>query len=198
MKITGLGIDAVLAGLTPTTAADGESPELTDTRDLARLLYAALTGYWPGPLEPGGSVDPADAAEPGDRQDRTGPTGLPAAPEADGVPCTPRQVSAAVPATIDALTCQALFQRPSRHGPALSTPAMLADALANAAPPDPLPEPAPRPRPRSAPRRTAATGRAGPPTRIRRPTRPRGPGPEPPTAGRPPTAPRRGRRSSAP
>jgi hypothetical protein len=142
VKITGLGIDAVLAGLTPTTAADGESPELTDTRDLARLLYAALTGYWPGPLEPGGSVDPADAAEPGDRQDRTGPTGLPAAPEADGVPCTPRQVSAAVPATIDALTCQALFQRPSRHGPALSTPAMLAEALANAAPPDPLPEPA--------------------------------------------------------
>jgi len=74
--------------------------------------------------------------------DRTGPTGLPPAPEADGVPCTPRQVSAAVPANIDALTCQALFQRPSRHGPALSTPAMLAEALASVAPPDPLPVPA--------------------------------------------------------
>ncbi len=58
------------------------------------------------------------------------------------MPCTPRQVSAAVPANIDALTCQALFQRPSRHGPALSTPAMLAEALADVAPPDPLPVPA--------------------------------------------------------
>jgi serine/threonine protein kinase len=144
VKITGLGIDAVLAGLMPATA-DGESPELTDTRDLARLLYAALTGYWPGPLEPAEPVGPEDAAEPGGPQDRTGPTeptGLPLAPEADGVPCTPRQVSAAVPATIDALTCQALFQRPSRHGPALSTPAMLAEALASVAPPDPLPVPA--------------------------------------------------------
>ena len=142
VKITGLGIDAVLAGLTPTAVGEGDSPELTDTRDLARLLYAALTGYWPGSLEPDGSVEPADAAEPGDPQDRTEPTGLPPAPEADGVPRSPRQVSAAVPAAIDALTCQALFQRPSRHGPALSTPAMLAEALANAAPPDPLPEPA--------------------------------------------------------
>ena len=155
VKITGLGIDAVLAGLPPVAAENGQSagdgpeygpeygqgPELTDTRDLARLLYAALTGYWPGSLEP---AEPGDAAEP------TGPqgadpqdwAGLPAAPEADGVPRTPRQVSAAVPANIDSLTCQALFQRPSRHGPALSTPAMLAEALANVAPPDPLPMPA--------------------------------------------------------
>ena len=62
VKITGLGIDAVLAGVTPATdgdgAEDGQSPELTDTRDLARLLYAALTGYWPGPLEPAEPVDP--------------------------------------------------------------------------------------------------------------------------------------------
>jgi serine/threonine protein kinase len=144
VKITGLGIDAVLAGLTP--AADGENPELTDTRDLARLLYAALTGYWPGPLEP---AEPGDAAEPAGPRGADplgaglqGRAGLPAAPEADGAPLTPRQVSAAVPATIDALTCQALFQRPSRHGPALSTPAMLAEALAHVAPPDPLPMPA--------------------------------------------------------
>jgi serine/threonine protein kinase len=143
VKITGLGIDAVLAGTTVTAAEDGaedgQSSELTDTRDLARLLYAALTGYWPGPGEPGGSPAPAEGAEPDDTQGATGPIGLPAAPEADGMPCTPRQVSAAVPANIDALTCQALFQRPSRHGPALSTPAMLAEALANVAPPDPLP-----------------------------------------------------------
>jgi hypothetical protein len=140
VKITGLGIDAVLAGLTPATDGDGENPELTDTRDLARLLYAALTGYWPGspdPAEPGAGAAPADLQG----ADPQGRPGLPAAPEADGIPLTPRQVSAAVPASIDALTCQALFQRPSRHGPALSTAAMLAEALAHAAPPDPLPMP---------------------------------------------------------
>ena len=146
VKITGLGIDAVLAGVTPTAngAEDGPrdepGPELTDTRDLARLLYAALTGYWPGSPDP---AEPGDGAAPADLQgaDPQGRPGLPAAPEADGIPLTPRQVSAAVPASIDALTCQALFQRPSRHGPALSTPAMLAEALAHVAPPDPLPMP---------------------------------------------------------
>ena len=97
--------------------------ELTDTRDLARLLYAALTGYWPGHPGSAGSA----------------PGLLPPAPENDGGPCTPRQVSAGVPAGIDDVTCRALFQRPNRHGPALSTAAMFADALTSAAPPMPLP-----------------------------------------------------------
>jgi serine/threonine protein kinase len=152
VKITGLGIDAVLAGRSSAAAEDraeegadngpqddpgnGQSPELIDTRDLGRLLYAALTGYWPGPRELAGSAGPDDAQGP------ARPAGLPPAPEADGVPCTPRQVSAAVPASIDALTCQAMFQQPSRHGPALSTPAMLAEALADVATPDPPPAPA--------------------------------------------------------
>jgi serine/threonine protein kinase len=103
----------------PTAGQGAEDPALTDTRDLARLLYAALTGYWPGQQSTGGS----------------GPGLLPPAPETDGTLCTPRQVSAGVPAALDAVTCQALFQRPSRHGPALSTPAMFADALASVAPP---------------------------------------------------------------
>ena len=127
VKIAGLGIDAALAGpdLTSLTAAeDGtDDPELTDTRDLARLLYAALTGYWPG--------HPGSAG--------TAPGLLPPAPENDGGPCTPRQVSAGVPAGIDDVTCRALFQRPNRHGPALSTAAMFADALTSAAPPMPVP-----------------------------------------------------------
>jgi serine/threonine protein kinase len=161
VKITGLGIDAVLAGTAP--AEDGaegayhepgdgagnrpgneQSPELTDTRDLARLLYAALTGYWPGPRETAGAAAGSEeAAEGGQSQGAAGPAGLPPAPEADGLPFSPRQVSAAVPANIDALTCQALYQRPSRHGPALSTPAMLAEALASVARPDPPPPAAP-------------------------------------------------------
>jgi serine/threonine protein kinase len=148
VKITGLGIDAVLAGITPAAAGDGaedgQSPELTDTLDLARLLYAALTGYWPGPRKTAGSAAGSeDAAKSGEARAAAGPAALPPAPEADGVPCTPRQVSAAVPADVDALTCQALYQWPTRNGPVLSTPAMLAEALATVARPDPLPPAAP-------------------------------------------------------
>jgi serine/threonine protein kinase len=129
VKISGLGIDAALAGpalVEPVLAAAGggaEDPELIDTRDLARLLYAALTGYWP--TLPG----PADGGAPGL---------LPPAPENGGTLCTPRQVTADIPAGIDDVTCRALFQRANRHGPALSTATAFADALAEAAPPVPL------------------------------------------------------------
>jgi serine/threonine protein kinase len=123
VKIAGLGIDAALAGPALTApAGDPEDPQLTDTRDLARLLYAALTGYWP--VLPGSAGDSA-------------PGLLPPAPENGGVLCTPRQVSADIPVGDD-VTCRALFQRASRHGPALSTATEFADALAEAAPPVPL------------------------------------------------------------
>jgi serine/threonine protein kinase len=132
------------AGFDPQDGEDtepaGDSPDLTDTRDLARLLYAALTGYWPGPrpaeLFTAGDLPADDDPEPAQ------PGRLPPAPEADGIPRTPRQVSAAVPADIDAVTCRAMFQRPDHHGPALTTPAMLAEALADVAPPALLPGPA--------------------------------------------------------
>src|SRR5690349_15297283 len=127
VKIAGLGIDAALTGPDPEalTASEGgaDDPELTDTRDLARRLYAALTGYWPGPP---GSAESASAL-------------LPPAPENGSGLCTPRQVSAGVPADVDEVTCRALFQQPNRHGPALSTAATFAEALASAAPPMPLP-----------------------------------------------------------
>ncbi len=133
VKIAGLGIDAALAGPALTAFDDvTDDPELTDTRDLARLLYAALTGYWPGQPDSAGSVPgpPPQAARPGL---------LPPAPENGSGLCTPRQVSAGVPAGVDDVTCRALFQKPNRHGPALSTAAAFADALASAAPPVPLP-----------------------------------------------------------
>jgi serine/threonine protein kinase len=123
VKIAGLGIDAALAGPALTASEDGaDDPELTDTQDLARLLYAALTGYWPG--RPGAGSAPGL---------------LPPAPENGSGLCTPRQVSAGVPAGIDEVTCRALFQKPNRHGLALSTAATFAEALASAAPPMPLP-----------------------------------------------------------
>ena len=48
VKITGLGMDAAIAGVG--AAEDpAEDPALIDTRQLAWLMYAAVTGYWPGP-----------------------------------------------------------------------------------------------------------------------------------------------------
>jgi hypothetical protein len=120
VKITGLGIDAALAG-DGLTAAAASDPAATDTRDLAALLYAALTGYWPGESQ----------------------TGLPPAPTSDGNVCTPRQVTADVSPAIDGVVCRALLQRPDRHGPPILAPGTFADALSNVAPPVPLPEPAP-------------------------------------------------------
>jgi hypothetical protein len=119
-KVTGLGIDAALAGASLTGAAT-EDPALTDTQGLASLLYASVTGYWPGSEQ----------------------TALPPAPLSDGAPCTPRQVSADVPPAIDAVICRALLQQPARHEPPILTPATFADALSAVAPPVPLPEPAP-------------------------------------------------------
>jgi len=120
IKITGLGIDAALAG-DGLTGAAAYDPSLADTTALAGLLYAALTGYWPGEE----------------------PTRLPAAPVSDGMVCTPRQVSADVSSALDSVITRALLQRPTRQGGPIQSPAEFADELAAVAPPVPLPEPAP-------------------------------------------------------
>jgi serine/threonine protein kinase len=120
IKITGLGIDAALAG-DGLTGAAAYDPALADTTALAALLYAALTGYWPGEE----------------------PTRLPAAPVSDGMVCTPRQVSADVSSALDSVIIRALLQRSTRQGPPIQSPAEFADELFAVAPPAPLPEPAP-------------------------------------------------------
>jgi len=134
VKVLGTGIDAALSD----TSAD--DPALADTRGLAMLLYAALTRYWPGP----------------------GMGTLPPAPLADGRPCSPRQVCAGVPASIDEVTTQALFQRDRRHGPPLTTPALFADALAEVIPAPLAPPPAAPPAPGPRTGGFARTGEYGP------------------------------------
>ena len=105
LKITGLGLDAALSG--PALSGPGDDPGVADTRALGRMLYALLTGFWPG-------------------QDATA---LPPAPGHKGQVCTPRQVRAGVPAILDAITYQALRgQAPDAPARPL-TPAGLAMAL---------------------------------------------------------------------
>jgi hypothetical protein len=105
LKITGLGLDAALCD-SGSGAAD-EDPLLADTKALGRMLYALLTGFWPGPEV----------------------TALPPAPRHKGRMCTPRQVRAGVPAILDAITYQAMRgQAPDAPARPL-TPAALAMAL---------------------------------------------------------------------
>jgi hypothetical protein len=102
LKITGLGLDAALCGSRP-----DEDPMLADTRALARMLYALLTGCWPGEEA----------------------TALPPAPRYKGRVCTPRQVRAGVPALLDAITYQALRGHAPDAPTRPLTPAALARAL---------------------------------------------------------------------
>jgi hypothetical protein len=101
LKISGLGINAALSG---TNAPD---PAAADTMALARMLYALLTGCWPGDE----------------------PTALPAAPRHKGRVYTPRQVRAGVPGVLDAITCHAMALQPPGAPRSVLTPAGLALAL---------------------------------------------------------------------
>jgi acetylornithine deacetylase/succinyl-diaminopimelate desuccinylase-like protein len=101
LKITGLGIDAALSGV---DAAGPAAAAVADTMALARMLYALLTGCWPGDE----------------------PTALPAAPRHHGHVYTPRQVRAGVPGVLDAITCRALQLQATS---AVLSPAGLAVAL---------------------------------------------------------------------
>ena len=114
LKITGLGIDAAMSSgvlssgvlssevLSSVSAADGAA---ADTRALGGMLYALLTGFWPGDE----------------------PTALPAAPRHKERVYTPRQVRAGVPGVLDAITCHALQLQPVAG--AAPSPAGLAAAL---------------------------------------------------------------------
>jgi len=101
LKITGLGLDAALCGV------PAENPVTADATALARMLYALLTGYWPGDE----------------------PTALPPAPRHKGQVCTPRQVRAGVPALLDAIAYRGLRGQAADAPLRPQTPAGLAMAL---------------------------------------------------------------------
>jgi hypothetical protein len=111
VKVTGLGIDAALSGV----AVD--DPELADTEGLGQLLYAALTGLWPGP----DSLD------------------LPPAPLPGGLLPRPGQVRHGVPTALDEITWRALAAPGLDRQAAYQSPAELAAALSAALPPVRLP-----------------------------------------------------------
>ena len=116
LKITGLGLDDALCG--PGLGGTGlggpgaEDPPYADgtavdTTALARMLYALLTGYWPGDE----------------------PTALPAAPRHKGNVCTPRQIRAGVPAMLDAIAFRGLQGLAADAPLRPQTPAGMAIAL---------------------------------------------------------------------
>lgn len=94
VKLIGFVVDAVLYGrLSPEeTGGAPLSEHENDVRNLGALLYAALTGRWPG--------TPASV--------------VPEAPLDHGQVCRPRQVRAGVPRELDSL-CGALLRDPSDH-----------------------------------------------------------------------------------
>jgi hypothetical protein len=109
LKITGLGIDAALSEteLGDAVVLSAAEAAVADTTALAKVLYALLTGCWPG-----------DEA-----------TALPPAPRHRLGLCEPRQLRPEVPPMLNAIVCHALRGQPAWGTPSISTPAQLAAAL---------------------------------------------------------------------
>jgi hypothetical protein len=111
VKVTGLGVEAVLAGST------SEAPAAEDTQGLGQLLYAALTGHWCG-LEG---------------------TQLPIAPSGpDGRPVPPGQLRRGMPQDLDEITCRSLHIPVRGAQEPLNAPAAFVAALSKV-PRSPLP-----------------------------------------------------------
>jgi hypothetical protein len=101
IKVVGLATEAALRSVGPGT------PE-QDVRALGELLYASLTGRWPGPA-------PA--------------WGLQPAPVEHGRLLSPRQVRAGVPRSLDDISDRLLGDPPRHHAPTITSAAGLSAAL---------------------------------------------------------------------
>ncbi len=165
VKVIGFTVNAAFEGPAPVHPAYGPiGPREADVIDLAGVLYAALTGRWPG----------------------VAPSSVPRAPRDGRRPLRPRQVRAGVPRTLDAICDRVLSKEAAQHALPIETAHEIAAALSDyvgdpaaAAPVDvpsmydepaaaapsadqPDDEPHPGPRPGSRPR----TRPAGPPESV--------------------------------
>jgi hypothetical protein len=140
VKVIGFIVNAAFEGPAPVHPAYGAlGAREADVIDLAGILYAALTGRWPG----------------------AAPSAVPAAPRDGRRPLRPRQVRAGVPRTLDAICDRVLHKEAAQHALAIETAHEIAAALSDyvgdpaaAAPvdvpsmyaePDPPPPDPPRP-----------------------------------------------------
>ena len=117
LRVTDVAVAAAVHA--PDVPADATSDAVqADTRDLAAMLYALLTGRWPGAATPQPAVGLPNA--PAERQEASRPY-------------SPRQVRAGVPRALDLVVSRGLD--PARHPglAVLATPAALADAAEQAA-----------------------------------------------------------------
>lgn len=115
VKLTDLAVAAALPGRTPVAEV------AQDARDLAALLYAALTARWPvaATPQPSAGLPPAPAGRDG----------------AGGVRLTsPAQVRAGVPRALDGVVMRALDPQRAPVAPALTSAGGLATVLAAAVP----------------------------------------------------------------
>jgi len=103
--LTGLAVDGALLG---EGQGDARSTTRTDTVGLVELLYAALTGRWPGKTG-GASEDESGSSIPR----------LPAAPRLEGSPVAPSELIAGVPNDLDTLCAVTLgANEDGPHSPA--------------------------------------------------------------------------------
>jgi serine/threonine protein kinase len=145
VKVIGFVVNAAFEGPAPVHPAYGViGGREADVIDVAGILYAALTGRWPG----------------------IAPSAVPRAPRDGRRPLRPRQVRAGVPRTLDAICDRVLHKEAAQHALPIETAHEIAAALADyvgdparAAPVDvpsmydepvpsaPQPEPEPEPEP---------------------------------------------------
>jgi serine/threonine protein kinase len=110
VKIIGFVVNAAFERDLSSTPPYGEiSPREADVIDLAGILYAALTGRWPG----------------------VAPSALPPAPREGNHPLRPRQVRAGVPRTLDAICDRVLNKEASQHALPIETAYEIAAALSD-------------------------------------------------------------------
>jgi serine/threonine protein kinase len=110
VKVIGFIVNAAFEGPAPPHPAYGTpGPREADVIDLAGILYAALTGRWPG----------------------VAPSVVPRAPRDGRRPLRPRQVRAGVPRTLDAICDRVLHKEAAQQALPIETAHEIAAALSD-------------------------------------------------------------------